>query len=118
MSSHGERATGLVAAQPAALSTVESKSLAHRGVAVTVPPGEKESLKTSSGTWFRVVPNACSWTIWLRTIFVEHAQSSAESIEKAEALAMAIVASATALQHSPDVSHLNHRRSAKRLPLS
>ncbi|MGC2612986.1 MAG: tyrosine-type recombinase/integrase [Terracidiphilus sp.] len=38
--------------------------------------GEKESPKTSSGTWFGVAPNGYSWTILPRTTFAEHAQSS------------------------------------------
>jgi hypothetical protein len=44
---------------------------------VLVLLGEKESPKTSFGTWFGVAPNACNWTIWLLTTFAERAQSSA-----------------------------------------
>jgi site-specific recombinase XerC len=40
-------------------------------------PWGKESPKTSFGTWFGVAPNACNWTIWLRTTFAERAQSPA-----------------------------------------
>ena len=45
-------------------------------LAVTIHLGERESPKTSSGTWFGVAPNGYSWTILPRTTFAEHAQSS------------------------------------------